>query len=64
MENNKLKEKRLALGLTQAEVAEKCKILETSYQRYEYGIVIPNAVVAINIAKALGTTVEYLFARE
>jgi len=57
---NKLKEKRLALGLTQAEVAEKVGIAESAYQRYEYGR-IPNAQTAVKIARALDTTVENLY---
>lgn len=63
MENkdNRLKEKRLALNKTQAEVAIAAGVMETSYQRYEYGTVLPNVVVAIRIAKVLNTTVEELF---
>ncbi len=60
MENNKLKEKRLALGLTQAEVAEAIGIAESAYQRYEYGR-LPNAKTAVKIARTLNTTVENLY---
>ena len=57
----KLKEKRLELGLTQAEVAKIVGIAESAYQRYEYGICIPNVIVAIRIARILLTTVEELY---
>ena len=57
----KLKEKRLALGLTQAEVAEAIEIAESAYQRYECGKRIPNVIFAIKIAQVLQTTVEELY---
>lgn len=57
----KLKEKRLACGLTQAEVAKEVGIQESSYQRYEYESVLPTVIVAIRIAKALNTTVEEIW---
>ena len=57
---SRLKEKRLALGLTQAEVAEIVGIETSAYQRYEYGR-LPNAKTAVKIARALDTTVENLY---
>lgn len=61
---NKLKERREALRLTQRQVAEKIGIKYQSYQRYESFAIIPNAQVAIKIAKVLGTTVEDLYYSE
>lgn len=38
-----LKEKRIALGLKQSEIARQADILIMSYQRYEYGERVPDA---------------------
>ena len=57
---NSLKEKRLACGLTQAEVAKIVGIAESAYQRYEYGT-IPLANLAVKIAKAVKSTVEEIW---
>ena len=56
-----LKKAREKAGLTQVEVADKAKITEVCYQRYEYGGRIPRADTAILIAGALNSTVEELF---
>ena len=58
---SKLKKRREALGLTQRQVAEKIGIAESAYQRYERGVVEPSVSAAIKLAKALNTTVEYLY---
>lgn len=57
----RLKERRVQLNLTQKQVAERSHLVESTYQRYEYGAVAPSVVVAIQIAKALESTVEELF---
>lgn len=57
----KLKLRREKLQLTQKQVAERSRLVESTYQRYEYGMVIPSVTMAIQIAKALETTVEELF---
>lgn len=59
--NTKLRNRRLNVGLTQAEVARAVNIAEQAYQRYEYGKREPAVTTAIKIAKALGCTVEELF---
>ena len=59
--NTKLRNRRLNVGLTQAEVARAVNIAEQAYQRYEYGKRDPAVPTAIKIAKALGCTVEELF---
>ena len=54
-----LKEKRLSVGLTQAQIAKKANITERGYRRYEASNKaktksIPDVVTAIKIADALG----------
>lgn len=48
-------------GLTQLQVATKANVTERMYQYYEAGERTPLATTAIDIAKALCTTVEELF---
>lgn len=57
----RLKEKREALNLTQKQVADMVGIPYQAYQRYETGKIIPNAVLAVRISRALKTTVEELY---
>lgn len=56
----RLKEKRLASGKTQAEVAKELEVAESHYQRYEYGM-MPNASLACKIAKSIKATVEEIW---
>ena len=58
---NKLKQIREERGFTQVQVADKVGITERGYQRYEAGSRTPNVYRAIEIAKALGTSVEILY---
>lgn len=58
---NKLREKREQLRLTQRQVAEEVGITYQAYQRYEIGQIVPNVNIALQIAKTLGTTVEELY---
>ncbi len=60
---NKLKERREALNLTQKEVADRVGIAVQVYQRYEYGERLPQVDVAIAISEILNSTVEELFAK-
>ena len=60
--NINLKKARKNSGLTQSEVAKKVGISVTAYQNYEAERRIPSARTAILIAKAVGSTVEELFA--
>ena len=46
---NKLKERREALNLTQKEVADRVGIAVQVYQRYEYGERLPQVDVALRI---------------
>lgn len=58
---DKLKEKRLESGLTQAELAKKVGVTTRTIQNYELGNRKPaNMEVVQRIAEALGTTTEYL----
>ena len=56
----KIARKRIP-GLTQEQVAEKAKIRTRSYQYYEAGTRIPNAITAKRIAEAVNSKVEDLF---
>lgn len=58
---DRLKEKRLAAGMTQAELAEKVGISARTIQNYEMGTRKPrNLEVIQKIAEALRTTLDYL----
>jgi transcriptional regulator with XRE-family HTH domain len=58
----RLKEKRLEAGLTQAELAEKVSVTTRTIQNYEMGSRKPgNMKVIGDLATVLGTTVDYLF---
>ncbi len=58
---NQLKNKRLLMGLTQVQVADKAGIAERSYQYIEAGERSPNVQTAKRLAKVLNSTVEELF---
>ena len=58
---DRLKEKRLAVGMTQAALAEKAGVSARTIQNYELGTRKPaNMEVIQRIADTLGTTTEYL----
>ena len=58
---DRLKEKRLAAGMTQAELAEKAGVSARTIQNYEMGTRKPrNLEVIQKIAEALRTTPDYL----
>jgi DNA-binding XRE family transcriptional regulator len=59
-----LKKKRLELGLTHAEVAERAGIERVSYTHIELGINDPSFKVALEIKKILGVTDDGIFANE
>ncbi len=63
MAEGRLKKKRKEKGLMQTEVAKKVGISIMSYQRYESGKRVPDAIHAILIAQALNSTVEELFGK-
>lgn len=60
-EDTTIKAAREKSGKTQLQVANELGIAKTAYQRYECGKVIPNVIMGVKIAKALGTTSEKLW---
>lgn len=59
--NNRLREARGALDLTQAELAERVGVSRKTINTVENGVFIPSTVLALRLAQALGRTVEDLF---
>lgn len=58
---NKIRQKRKEMGMNQEQLAERCRIAQTTVSAIERGQVIPNVYTAIRIAKALRSCVEKLF---
>ena len=58
---NGLKEKRTALGLTQAELAERVGVTRKTVNTVENGVFTPSALLALKLARALEEPVEQLF---
>lgn len=56
-----LKDARAAAGLTQAELAERAGVSRKTINTVENGVFIPSTILALSLARALGTTVEDLF---
>jgi putative transcriptional regulator len=58
---NRLKQKRAELGLTQAELAERCGVTRKTINTVENGVFVPSTLLALKIAAALSEPVERLF---
>jgi len=58
---NRIKEKRGELGLTQAELAERCGVTRKTVNTVENGVFTPSALLAIKLARALSVPVDALF---
>lgn len=58
---NKLKDRRTELGLTQAELAERCGVTRKTVNTVENGVFTPSATLAIKLAQVLELSVEQLF---
>ena len=58
---NRIKDKRGELGLTQAELAERCGVTRKTVNTVENGVFTPSALLAIKLARALSVPVEQLF---
>ena len=58
---NRLKERRGALGLTQAELAQRVGVTRKTVNTVENGVFTPSTTLAIKLSRALGLTVEELF---
>jgi putative transcriptional regulator len=58
---NRLREERARLGLTQADLATLVGVSRKTINTVENGVFVPSAVLALRLARALGTAVESLF---
>ncbi len=58
---NCLKERRSAVSLTQAELAEKVGVSRKTINTVENGVFVPSTILALKLSKALGVRVEQLF---
>jgi putative transcriptional regulator len=58
---SRLKAVRTEAGLTQAELADRAGVSRKTINTVENGIFIPSTLLALSLARALGTTVEALF---
>ena len=58
---NRIKEKRAELGLTQADLAERCGVTRKTVNTVENLVFTPSALLALKLAAALGLPVEQLF---
>ena len=60
--DNKLKDRRAELGLTQAELAEMVGVTRKTVNTIENQVFVPSAILALKLARALKMPVEELFA--
>lgn len=60
---HEFKKVRLSQKKTQREVAEGINVSEQAYQKYEYGKVIPSAMVLIALADYFDVSLDYLVGR-
>jgi putative transcriptional regulator len=58
---SRLKEVRTAAGLTQADLADRAGVSRKTVNTVENGVFVPSTLLALSLARALGTTVENLF---
>jgi putative transcriptional regulator len=58
---NRLREERARLGLTQADLATLAQVSRKTINTVENGVFIPSTVLALRLARVLGTSVESLF---
>ena len=58
---SRLKEARTAAGLTQAELADRAGVSRKTINTVENGVFVPSTLLALQLARALETTVEGLF---
>ena len=59
--DNRLRAERARHDLTQAQLAELVGVSRKTINTVENGVFVPSTVLALRLAKALGTTVEALF---
>jgi putative transcriptional regulator len=58
---NRLREERNRRGLSQADLAALVRVSRKTINTVENRVFVPSAVLALRLARALGTTVERLF---
>ena len=58
---NRLKEARALHGLTQAALAERAEVSRKTINTVENGVFVPSVLLALTLARTLGTAVEDLF---
>jgi putative transcriptional regulator len=58
---NRIREARARLDLTQADLATMAGVSRKTINTVENGVFIPSTVLALRLARALGTSVESLF---
>ncbi|HEY6089339.1 MAG TPA: helix-turn-helix transcriptional regulator [Gemmatimonadaceae bacterium] len=58
---NRLREERARRNLTQADLAELVGVSRKTINTVENGVFVPSTVLALQLAKALKTSVESLF---
>jgi putative transcriptional regulator len=58
---NRLKDKRGELGLTQAELAERCGVTRKTVNTVENEVFVPSTLLALKMARALNVALEDLF---
>ena len=56
-----LKAIRTEAGLTQGELADRAKVSRKTINTVENGVFVPSTLLALTLARTLGTTVEDLF---
>ena len=59
--HNRLREERARRNLTQAELATMVGVSRKTINTVENGVFIPSTVLALRLARALGTSVEEIF---
>jgi len=62
--NNRLRELRADRDLTQAALAERVGVSRKTINTVENGVFVPSTILALKLARALGTTVEAIFSLE
>ena len=58
---NRLREERIRRGLSQADLAAMVRVSRKTINTVENRVFVPSAILALRLARALGTTVERLF---
>ena len=61
MMGNRIRQARLASGLTLVALGEKAGVTHTAIQKYEKGILTPPSSQLLKLARACGIRVEYFF---